>query len=250
MNDYIFDWDKNSQDILNKCEYTTKKYRTKEQVMLIRYLRDRGYTFSQCYDIWMSKTPNISYKNNFLLDDIDVKQYFNMIWRMSKRASNKCGVPIKIYQSEIDFINNMVCSVWVKQYIFSMLCVYKYYNKEWVKYDNKIKTFCYSCTQTKKERKEKIKILKDVVEKYNLYDIRCKGSSVVYKMNFSESDSSDWIYQISNPRGIPDIISCVKSIKRCSLCGEDYEYDTRNLIGDICPKCCAKIKMSENRHKK
>ena len=44
MNGYIFDWEENCKQILNGLGYTTKSHQTYEQIMLFRYLIDKGFS--------------------------------------------------------------------------------------------------------------------------------------------------------------------------------------------------------------
>ena len=153
MNDYIFDWAENSEKILAGGGYTTKAHQTFEQIMLFAYLREKGYSKDEIFSLWI-KTDSLLLQK--IGDDKDQRdKYFGKLFADSTKYKIEKGNRIDIYQSEIDFINNMEVSMWIKQYVLAMLCVYKWYGKEWCVYNDKIKRFCYSCTSTKRERDRK-----------------------------------------------------------------------------------------------
>ena len=60
MNGYIFDWDENSEKILNGEGYTTVGHQFMEQVALFRYLMDHGYTKDDVDKVWRNTNWKIS----------------------------------------------------------------------------------------------------------------------------------------------------------------------------------------------
>ena len=171
MNGMIFDWADNSQNILDGKGYTTKAHQTFEQIMLFRYLLDLGYTYDEIYKKWVETNSLLIQRT---ADDMQERQkWFAKLLQGASKKKILTGNKIKIYQEEIDFINSMNVSLWVKQYALAMLCVYKWYGKEWCPYDDKIKVFCYSVTDIKRESRDGIpKILSEAINEYNLFELK------------------------------------------------------------------------------
>lgn len=242
MNGYIFDWDENSEKILNGEGYTTVGHQFMEQVALFRYLMDHGYTKDDVDKVWRN-TNSILYQKT--CGDVDeIERLFARIWgKAAKWKNNFKGNEIVIYQSEIDFINNMEVLPWIKQYVLTLLCVYKWWGREWCKYDKKIRTFCYSCTDTKRERDDCAKKIHDCIEKYHPYEVNAVGTTVSFKIAFVGKDTV--VATIPNPRYIEKLLNIILNVKTCVICGDQYTYGPHTHNGNICPCCKKKI-----RHKK
>lgn len=247
MNGYIFDWEENCKQILNGLGYTTKSHQTYEQIMLFRYLIDKGFSKDQIESLWVKTNSLIVQKTE---GDIQERnRWFGRILEAVSKKKIEAGNTIKIYKEEIDFINGIIVSKWIKQYILAMLCVYKYCGKEWCKYDNKIKRFCYSITDTKKERESNSLMLSRVIGKYNLYEINQCFNTVSFKMNI-KTDNKKLLLSLSNPREIEKILPFIKNEKVCAECGEVFEYNNHNSHLNICPKCYKRYRNSTDRSKK
>lgn len=244
MNGYIFDWDENSEKILNGEGYTTVGHQFMEQVALFRYLMDHGYTKDDVDKVWRN-TNSILYQKT--CGDVDeIERLFARIWgKAAKWKNNFKGNEIVIYQSEIDFINNMEVLPWIKQYVLTLLCVYKWWGREWCKYDKKIRTFCYSCTDTKRERDDCAKKIYDCMEKYHPYECAAFNESGWIKFNIKPE--GDIIAKVKNPRYVLNAFILLKNIKRCCVCGKEYEFKNgHGLYNDLCSECLNKRRRAKN----
>ena len=247
MNDYIFDWAENSEKILAGGGYTTKVHQTFEQIMLFAYLRERGYSKDEIFSLWI-KTDSLLLQK--IGDDKDQRdKYFGKLFADSTKYKIEKGNRIDIYQSEIDFINNMEVSMWIKQYVLAMLCIYKWYGKEWCVYNDKIKRFCYSCTDVKNERDKFSLILFRALDKYKVYIVSNRNANVAFKILFLESENSDIKYSIKEPRKVCDLFKFLKNEKKCLNCGNIFEYDYHTQKINICPICYKKQRNGVNRGK-
>lgn len=246
MNGYIFDWDENSEKILNGEGYTTVGHQFMEQVALFRYLMDHGYTKDDVDKIWRN-TNSILYQKT--CGDVDeIERLFARIWgKAAKWKNNFKGNEIVIYQSEIDFINNMEVLPWIKQYVLTLLCVYKWWGREWCKYDKKIRTFCFSCTDVKTEREQYAVRLSECITKYNVYTTTVVGGNSHVKINISSNNDNVAVYQISNPRYVLSAFSLIKNTKTCNNCGKIYEYSSNQCRFSICPECVRKKRYLAQR---
>lgn len=234
MNGYIFDWNENSEKILNGDGYTTVGHQFMEQVALFRYLMDKGYSKDDVDRVWRN-TNSIAYQK--VADDKDeTERLFARIWgKAAKWKNNVQGNEIVIYQSEIDFINNMEVLPWIKQYVLTLLCVYKWWGREWCRYDKKIRTFCFSCTDIKKERDRNAEKITECIDRYHPYEVKIIDVSLSFKIMFGESDSI--VAQISNPRDIDRVLKLIRNSKICLNCGNTFEYNSHSILNCLCPDC-------------
>lgn len=246
MNDYVFDWAENSEKILNGEGYTTKVHQTFEQIMLFCYLREKGYNKEQIFDAWI-KTDSLLLQK--IGDDKDQRdKYFGKLLADSTKYKIEKGNEIKIYQSEIDFINKMEVSMWIKQYVLTMLCIYKWYGKEWCVYNDKIKRFCYSCTDVKREKSDVFALLlSKCLEQYKPYIIKHLNGKVVFKINFDNFAENRVVFSIANPRNIEAKINNIKCEKICEICGKTFEYNSHNKHLNIC-KACYNKRRAKGHH--
>lgn len=236
MNDYIFDWAENSEKILAGGGYTTKVHQTFEQIMLFAYLREKGYSKDEIFSLWIKTNSLLLQK---IGDDKDQRdKYFGKLFADSTKHKIEKGNRIDIYQSEIDFINNMEVSMWIKQYVLAMLCVYKWYGKEWCVYNDKIKRFCYSCTSTKKERDRNSELLHKCLVDYSPYIVNSWNNTVSFKILFlNDNIIGDCIYRIKSPRDVAELFSFIKNQKKCSQCKTVFIYDNHTINSTLCPNC-------------
>jgi hypothetical protein len=238
MNDYIFDWAENSEKILADRGYTTKVHQTFEQIMLFAYLREKGYSKDEIFDLWI-KTDSLLLQR--IGDDKDQRdKYFGKLFADSTKYKIEKGNRIDIYQSEIDFINGMEVSMWIKQYVLVMLCVYKWYGKEWCVYNDKIKRFCYSCTSTKIERERNIILLHSCIDKYKPYIINSRNNFLLYKILIPKEGLP--IKTLNSPRGASQMFKILSREKKCSICGNFFEYMDNSINLSECPACRKRVR--------
>ena len=244
MNDYIFDWAENSEKILAGDGYTTKVHQTFEQIMLFAYLREKGYSKDEIFSLWIKTNSLLLQK---IGDDKDQRdKYFGKLFADSTKYKIEKGNRIDIYQSEIDFINNMEVSMWIKQYVLAMLCIYKWYGKEWCVYNDKIKRFCYSCTDVKREKERDIGRLYECTKTYKPYITNIRDRSFSFKILFKSCEVIP-VEQISNPRHIYDVMYLLENTKLCCKCGNSFKYGKNSLKVKMCPDCRKKA-LAEYKH--
>ena len=233
MNDYIFDWAENSEKILAGGGYTTKAHQTFEQIMLFAYLREKGYSKDEIFSLWI-KTDSLLLQK--IGDDKDQRdKYFGKLFADSTKYKIEKGNRIDIYQSEIDFINNMEVSMWIKQYVLAMLCIYKWYGKEWCVYNDKIKRFCYSCTDAKKEQEWNIKALSNCINIYKPFYINNRDNFFFFFFLFCANFGE--VFSINNPRCVCDLFYLLKNIKTCENCGCVFTYNAYSAKTKLCSDC-------------
>ena len=234
MTGYIFDWKENSEKILDGEGYTTHRHQFMEQTMLCRYLIDRGYNRFEIFDLWRESRPLTV--QAFENDSDEVSFIFERVWEAAQYKHIKSYKEIIIYQEEIDFINSMEIFLWMKEYLLTMLCVYKYFGTPWCRYGSKLRAFCFSVTSQKRERQESMKHIKRCLKEYSPYTISMAGTSLSFKFNFVRGSGVE-AGRIKNPRYAQDLFGLLRCEKRCERCGATFEYTHRTIKKKICPVC-------------
>ena len=241
MNDYIFDWAENSEKILAGGGYTSKVHQTFEQIMLFAYLREKGYSKDEIFSLWI-KTDSLLLQK--IGDDKDQRdKYFGKLFADSTKYKIEKGNRIDVYQSEIDFINNMEVSMWIKQYVLAMLCIYKWYGKEWCVYNDKIKRFCYSCTSTKKERDTNTQALFQCLDCYHPYIVNGRDIFLSFKMLTKEDGLI--IKSIKQPRDCNKLFNLLTTERVCKNCNKVFIYSKINARRTLCDECYKKYRYSQ-----
>lgn len=248
MSDYIFDWEENSQRMLLEKRCTTKRHQYMELVALIRYLIDAGENQENIKLQILS--IDSTYLNPHKHDYLELENIFSRLWKKAKEQEHFHFSPIVIYESEIQFINNMEVLRWVKEYILTMLCVYKYYGNRWCKYTAELKSFCFSMTSAKRNKNELNDKIALCLQRYAPYEMKLFDINLAYRMTFCAKEGTA-ISQINNPNHVKSIMNLITTEKKCSCCGENWTYSSYNINTDLCPSCKQKerIKQSNKLHK-
>lgn len=241
MTDMIFDLIENCDNILAGKGYLAKKHNNYEQSAFIKYLIEQGLTLDNVKDIWY-KTKQEEFEG---VEDVIVDAVFKRLLSKSRNILLIKREPIKIYSGEIEFLNNLNVYMWEKQYFLILLCVYKYYGREWLETSKRLRQFCFSVTDAKHERDRHSEILcKDRI-KYKVYDVNSradkKDRSVTSIKVTMPMDVGEVVAEIPNPRYIDEkILGLLTCTHVCSQCGAIYEYTPKGIDVFLCPKCYKK----------
>ena len=237
MNEHIFDWAENSAKVLETKKYSTFHSRFREQVAIVRYLLDRGYQKDEIYEAWKETNPHeIQYAD----DEQEKWEVFGRVWRKAQKWKNHFHAPITLYKEEIDFINNMSVILWIKQYVLTMLCVYKYYRQTWCGYTNRIKCFCYAQTYVKNEREDYTLKMCDCLRQYSPYTTVIHDSNVAFKMNFAQAYGTSLV-TIKDPTRVQELFGLLKDTRVCPTCGKTFEV-TSSIRRELCDECYKKVR--------
>lgn len=249
MNGMIFDWEENCERILNGEGYTTSNHQFMEQAVLFRYLMDKGHTKDEIFDLWLSTDSQLLQK--LKADNEEINFMFGKLWSSASRWKMTSYPPIRLFQKEIDFINSMEVLRWVKEYILTLLCIYKFFGKKWCKYDSKIKAFCFSVTSHGRERDEHKLKISECLNKYQPYEISMFDTTLSFKMTFVQ-DEGEEVATIKNPRHIYEVFNLIKCEKTCEQCGSIFSYNSKTIANKLCPTCSKKKRYKQQYlcHKK
>ena len=249
MSEFIFDWGENCEKILNGEGYTTSKNQNMEQVALFRYLMDKNYDKEEIFEIWEETGGNIL---RGVKEDSEEKQFiFEKLFNKALKWTMPPSNPIYIYQEEIDIINSMIVLRWIKEYLLTLLCVYKYYNSEWCQYNDKLRRFCFSVNSQRREWSSLGAKLSDCVKKYKPYDMFIKNGTLMLKMNITKSDG-EVVETIPNPSHVQELFHLIKCEKVCKDCGKTFSYSSYTVNSEVCASCEKKrlYKLQYKCHKK
>lgn len=246
MNNYIFDWDRNSQRILETNKYTTYHKQDREGIALIQYLSNqKKYNKEDIYSVW----KDISGSKIEFLDDSEKRKIFDRFFKTSLTWKFKKGKSFAIYQEELDYLNSLIIPMWAKEYLLALLCVYKYYNDKWCVYTKDIKCFCHSRTKEGRSRPERELYLHNLFTRYNLYDLSMlyinNKEVLSIKVNYAKGEGKV-IAVLETPNEVSTLFKMLKCEKKCKICGGIFSYTVRSFTQELCPIC---YKKERNRKK-
>lgn len=245
MTDFIFDWRANSWKILNGGGYTSKKAQFLEQMALVHCLLTEMHADKEeIYLIWRGTKPDSIAFLDPVEDDEEMREIFQKVFAAGKMWYDTPGHTIILYQSELDFLNNMVTFLWVKQYILALLCIYKFYGVEWAAYNSTIKQFCFSVTQYGRERPELIDKLSKVIKEYKPYEVSLFNEALAYRVTFV-ADEGEQVASIREPREVGELMKYLKCERVCDGCGKKFAYTSRSMRNNFCPECYAKKRSKQ-----
>lgn len=237
MQQYIFNWIKNSENILTGKGYTTYRNQNMEQIALFSYLLKEGYTKEEIYEIWVDSSSLSVIKTEG--DEEQRMMIFNYLFTKAQKFVIPSTNSINIYQEEIDFINSMLVFKWIKEYILVLLCIYKFYNTEYCIFNNKLRRFCFSMTSQRREWSSSGEKLSDCVTRYHPYSIISKKENLYLKMNFCRQEGK-LIKTLSSPEEATQLYYLIKCEKKCKDCGRIFNYSSYTINSEVCAECAKK----------
>lgn len=242
---YIFDWEENSEKIFETGRYTTRRTQFIEHVAFFKYLMNQGKTDTEIFAIWLGTDSKILQKIGY--NTKEANKAFRKIIRQAKEwKPDEYISPIKIYAEEIEILNQTIAPPWLKNYMLAILCFYKFYGKEWVKFKQEIRQtlFYYVGLKEHRERPEQTILIREFLKKTNFYEMRMMNESLVLRVNYARQDG-EVVAEIKNPSHVEEIHDILKYEKVCKICGQPFAYNTFSICNEICPDC-----YKRQRHQK
>ena len=143
----IFDWIKNCQQIIQTKHFPNsdgqeKKSMLQQHLILFRYLEEQEHkTKDEIKQFWL--TTDSIYFTTIPDDDNDkwIDIQFDKLWKMRTRNSinfvdGQMVYNFPIYQEEIDYINNLECSTWLRKALLLLLVCAKHNKTNVLKYNH------------------------------------------------------------------------------------------------------------------
>ena len=217
----------------------------------IKFLTLRGMTYKDAFFQWVKIKNGMA--SVFKDDPEQQVATFARIYRSSTNISDKVFKqhygPIKIYQSEINFLNSVQAPVWTKQYWMAMLVYWKFASQH-TKNVEINGTLCnwamrQSCAANKKFGRHQ-----DEIAKYNYdgnrYVLRSGIAKIknkrIYWFDWALDKSDEKFVEIINLDKIKKVLTMlVERSLVCPKCGKKFKASCRQQT-DMCPDCYKKVR--------
>lgn len=258
----IIDWI-NTCDIIYKTNHiletdqSERKIKLRQEIVYIRYLREYKHLNKMgSFNKWKILHGGIA---DLIGEDENELEYrFDLLWTSSlnqkynTKEYNTEIKPITIYQSEVDFLNNLDAPLWIKQYWGALLFYYKFESqKTSVVYKNStINAWCirHTCFKSKNYGGN----CQDIIAKYkkqNSVDIikdYIVASTPAYKPMFAVNDGEVFGKYVNIDEIDQFINSIQQGFKKCELCGSSFKISSKTKR-KICDLCYIKKRREQSR---
>lgn len=227
-----------------------KKIRVRQEILYLVYLRNvLKYNKEQIFDEWLSiKNGTASF---FISDKEQLTIEFSHLFAKSEKPIYNNHLlstplePIKIFKSEINFLNSLDTPLWVKEYWFCLLFYYKFevQNQKRVQLSTSLNNWCIKQCRSIKAKyyhnapeeivKSKKRLEKNIID-YHLKQSEEKYNSYTPSFLASDGEIKKIYYCLDD---IKKAIKLVKDIKiKCSKCGKSF-VKTSKTKTTLCPQC-------------
>ena len=165
-----------------------------QHIILFKYLEDQEKkTREEVKQFWL--TTDSIYLTNIPDDDKDkwIDIQFEKIWKLrTKNAINfvegKMVYNFPIYQEEIDYINSLNCSTWLRKALLLLLACAKHNKTGLLKYNNTTTAWIEKMIDPAKKVENKMLKIGMLNVKYKLFKFTNFGSSTnKIKINFMKN---------------------------------------------------------------
>ena len=253
----IFDWIENCKQIIQTKHFPNsdgqeKKTMMLQHIILFKYLEDQEKkTREEVKQFWL--TTDSIYLTNIPDDDkekwIDIQ--FEKLWKLrSKNAINfiegQMVYNFPIYREEIDYINSLDCSTWLRKALLLMLACAKHNKTGLLKYNNTTTAWIEKMINPNKKVRDKMLKIGMLNVKYKLFDFVNFGSSTnKIKIKFMKNKGTP-VAVVYSPNFMKDILDLVEEQKQiCSQCKKEYVPSVKAKT-TLCSDCYkAKRKKDE-----
>ena len=265
----IIDWVKNSKEIqktkrLRVEEPCDRKVSFKQEIVYVQYLLDVcGYDRDQCFKAWKQIKNGTAAK--FKGDPEAQKIEFLIIWRkigndqFRKPHYTKSVGPIKIFQEEIDFLNNLDAPLWMKQYWGALLFYYKFAVQiyERVFKTSTVNAWCVQHSEYKKKNyggkcqdclaEKALALKKQGVEILQNSLILSAGDRWPAFIPAFCANNGCLVKEFQDINQIDSFISFIQPTSRaCPQCGALFKLSSYKKT-DLCPQCYQVYRRNQKR---
>lgn len=249
----ILDWNAHcykihSTHMLKRDDPSDNKIVMSQEAHYVKYLLLRSRSYSEIYMFW-SKIKNGT-AAVFRDDPEQQVATFTKIFRASIDIPNKTFEkhyePVKIYKSEIKFLNDVAAPVWVKQYWLVMLIYWKFMSQH-AKNVEITKTLSNWAMRHCDIANKRFGRHQDEIAQYNRLEDGYVMQTDIYKRRNSRKYWFDWAVEKSDESfiEIKNLDNMKKALKlisgnvvHCSRCGKKFVVKPKQQT-DLCPDCYA-----------
>ena len=260
----ILDWAEACDEIFNthrllRSDPSDNKSYYKQEIIYLRYLRDvKGYTADECYMNWLALENGTASAQ--IADASTLRFLFHRAFGQSYVLYRTLDcqhrlAPVTIYQSEIDFLNQLDMPLWVKQYWMALLVYFKFGSQISATVAKTPTLNAWCIRQTAYKDKRYGSKCQDKITKYqqSLSNVVIKVAPpisdekyVSYEPTFLTKDGQPVIV-LASLRSIQAAISLVKpSYCTCEKCGRQFEKSAKQKR-TMCDTCYHEWRITYNK---
>jgi len=250
----ILDWSRQCYKIhqtrkLSRDDPSDNKSVFSQEAHYIKFLSLKGLTYRDIYFQWVKIKNGMA--SVFKDDPEAVAATFAKVYKSSLNIADKTFkqhyVPIKIYKSEIKFLNSVKAPVWVRQYWLAMLIYWKFASQH-TKNVEINGTLCnWALRQTKLadnyfgHHQDEIASFNRVGDGYVLSSgIAKKKGGRIYWFDWAEKEKDDEAIEVKNLDNVKKALKLiVENRQTCSLCGKQFAFGGK-CKRLLCPTCYEK----------
>lgn len=262
----ILDWNAHCYKIhtthkLDRSDPSNNKSIFSQETHYVKYLLMKNLTGPQILEYWRRIKNGMA---AVFSDDPELRiSTFGRIYKAAQNIPekdfNRHYVPVKIYKSEINFLNKVDAPIWVKQYWMTMLIYWKFASQH-TKNVNIDTTLCNWAMRHTSLKDTRFGLYQDKIAQYNHLKSGYVMNTGIIKSRNCRNYWFDWSVEKSNEEfvEIKNLDNCKTALKllsgtrpKCRLCGKTFDLSLRRHT-DLCPECYAierKKVINENAKK-
>lgn len=241
---FIFDWNKNSEEILEQGHYNTKRSVNAEQIHLCRYWQEKEFDKEEAYKIWVSlESPQAV----GCFEEAERREYFESFWTKAMEEGPNEKYAYGLTCKEFALINGLDVDLEYKNFLKTLVEYCRTYGRNGVFYC-KLSIWSALAKQQRHHLTEAREIkMADWNRKYNLYTTTVsygytkKSSNCRVEINFFDQDGE-----------IENKINFCEPWFYCSNCGQivTRHIKTQRTLCEDCYKALCSQRSNQKYIKK
>ena len=235
----------NSERILVTGVYQRKGWNFKEDKWFIKYLIDSGWDKEKIYYKWLEVFLTRE-RNTYLMDE--ARALFEKFYKKAEKTKKLIRYPVvKVFQQEIDFINDSKAPLQVKQ-LALLLLVYCKLNRTYQFIDGLFEVVLASLkrmTQVKRQVRGEDVTLSSVLEKHDMVHRLEIDKYDCYYPDLNEYDykkitfvrkSGKEAFKTNTILDVPKYFNLLHCRAVCPVCGKEYDVSPKSKT-ELCSEC-------------
>lgn len=228
-----------------------------QEAHYIKYLMRKHKTYAEIYLFWKKIKNGTAavFKDDPVQQVSMFAKIFHASLKITDRAFDAHYSGVKIYKSEIRFLNNVKAPVWVKEYWMAMLIYWKFASQH-TKNVEINRTLCNWAMRQTSVKDKRYGLYQDKIARYNCLDDGHVMQTGIFRKNsrkywfdWSIEKSDEEFVEIKNLDNIKKTLKLLNGIElQCPNCGK-YFMATSYQHTDLCPDCY-KIKRRQYKTQK
>ncbi len=250
----ILDWNAQCYKIhttrkLDRSDPSDNKSIFSQETHYIKFLLMREIPYRDIYYHWtrIKNGMAAAFKDDPELQVATFGRIYKAAENISEKSFKHHYATIRIYKSEVDFLNSIKAPIWVKQYWMAMLVYWKFASQHTknVVVDSTLCNWAMRHTQVKDTR---YGLYQDKIAQYNRLESGYVINTGIIKRKNCRVYWFDWVGDRSDEEfvEIKNLDNCKKALKLisanvqiCSLCGKQFKASSRQRT-TLCPECYKK----------